>query len=69
MAIGAAVAVEAVVGDQATDPQWSLFSWAEFMAEETPKSKRPRRQEAPTLSLFEWALEREREGDPVGTGR
>ena len=38
--------------------QRTLFSWAEFMAEGAVKP-RGSRDEAPTLSLFEWALERE----------
>ena len=64
------VAAEAVaVGGSATEgryeadePQRTLFSWAEFMAQESPEPKRRQRHDAPTLSLFEWALEREREG-------
>ncbi len=44
-------------------PQRTLFSWAEFMAgEQDEPPKRGRRDEAPTLSLFEWALEQEQEG-------
>ena len=43
--------------------QRSLVSWAEFMAGEPDEPEpRRRRDEAPTLSLFEWALEREQEG-------
>ena len=49
----------------------TVFSWAEFMAEEpvTPKG-RGRKAQAATLSMFEWAfsLEREREAGPVGAG-
>ena len=48
--------------DDAREPQRTLFSWAEFMAEEPEEPPRKRRDEAPTLSLFEWALEQEREG-------
>ena len=48
-------------------PPPSLFSWAEFMAEPVKpkgcKSKTP----APSLSLFEWAVEPEDE--TVGAGR
>ena len=48
-------------------PQRTLFSWAEFMAgEQDEPPKRQRRAEAPTLSLFEWALERERDGELIG---
>ena len=49
--------------EDAPEPQRTVFSWAEFMAQERPEARRPRRREAPTLSLFEWALEREREGE------
>ena len=58
--------------DEALEPQQSLFSWAEFMAEEPvkPKSRKSKPQPA-TLSMFEWAmtLEQEREAEPVGAGR
>ena len=48
-------------------PQRSLFSWAEFLAGEPDEPPtRPRRGDAPTLSLFEWALEREQEGALAG---
>ena len=46
-----------------------LFSWAEFMAGEPEEPPRKRRDEAPTLSLFEWALEREQEGALAGAAR
>ena len=56
--------------DEPPEPQRSLFSWAEFMAEEPVKPKRRRRRSEPaSVSLFEWALEREREAEPAGTGR
>ena len=56
--------------DEAPEPQQSLFSWAEFMAEEPVKPKgRGGRTQAPSLSLFEWAVEQEREEEPVGAGR
>ena len=54
--------------DEAPEPQQSLFSWAEFMAEEPVKPK-GRKTQAPSLSLFEWAVEQEREEEPVGAGR
>ena len=64
------VGVEAEDGrDDAGGSQRSLFSWAEFMAEEPAERKRRRQDEAPTLSLFEWALDREREGEMVGAKR
>ena len=58
--------------DEAPEPQQSLFSWAEFMAEEPVKPKgRSRKPKLATSSLFEWALslEQEREAEPVGAGR
>ncbi len=58
--------------DEAPEPQQSLFSWAEFMAEEPVKSKgRGRKPQPAAASLFEWALEmeQEREEEPVGAGR
>ena len=51
--------------DEAPEPQQSLFSWAEFMAEEPVKPK-GRKTQAPSLSLFEWAVEQERAAQPVG---
>ena len=54
--------------DEAPEPQQSLFSWAEFMAEE-PVKPRGRKTQAPTLSLFAWAVEQEREEEPVGARR
>ena len=56
--------------DDADERQRTLFSWAEFMAAEPdePERSRGRREEAPTLSLFEWALEREQEGALAGAG-
>ena len=57
--------------DETPEPQQSLFSWAEFMAEEPvkPKGRKSKPQPA-TLSMFEWALslEQEREAEMVGTG-
>ena len=56
--------------DEADEPQQSLFSWAEFMAEEPVKPKgQGGKTQAPSLSLFEWAVEQEREEEPVGAGR
>ena len=52
------------------EPQQSLFSWAEFMAEEPVKTRgRGGKTQTPSLSLFAWAVEQEREGEPVGAGR
>ena len=56
--------------DAEPEPQRSLFSWAEFMAEEPVRPKRRNGKPQPaTLSMFEWALEQEREAEPVGAGR
>ena len=54
------------------EPQRSLFSWAEFMAEEPVKPKgRSRKPQPATLSMFEWALtlEQERGKETVGARR
>ena len=52
------------------EPQRSLFSWAEVMAEEAVKPKGRRRKLQPaSLSMFEWALELEREKQQVCAGR
>ena len=58
--------------DEAPEPRQSLFSWAEFMAEEPVKSRgRGGKTQPAAASLFEWALtvEQEREEEPVGAGR
>ena len=55
--------------DEAPEPQQSLFSWAEFMAEEPVKPKgRGRKPQPAAASLFDWALdmEKEREEKLVG---
>ena len=56
--------------DEAEEPQQSLFSWAEFMAEEPVKPKRRIGKPQPaTISMFEWAMEQEMEKETVGAGR
>ena len=63
--VGTTLATESVLDPVNAESQRSLFSWAEFMAGEPEESPSPRgrhRNEVPTLSLFEWAREREREG-------
>ena len=58
--------------EEPAEGQQSLFSWAEFLAEEPGKPKgRNRKPQPAAASLFEWALEREqeRETEPVGAGR
>ena len=43
--------------EEASEPQRTLFSWAEFMAEEPVKPKgRSRKPQPATASLFEWAV-------------
>ena len=52
--------------------QQSLFSWAEFLAEEPTRPRgRNGKPKTASASLFQWALnqEQEREKDPVGAGR
>ena len=54
-----------------TEGQQSLFSWAEFLAEEPVKPKgRNGKSSSASPSLFEWALaaEQGREKEPVGAG-
>ena len=58
--------------DEAGELQQTLFSWAEFMAEEPVKPKRRSRKPRPdSMSMFEWALsqEQEREKVPVVASR
>ena len=56
--------------EEAPEPQQSLFSWAEFMADEPVKPKRRNGKPRPaSLSMFEWAMEQEREKETVGVGR
>ena len=57
--------------DDAEEPQQTLFSWAEFMAEEPVKPKRRSKPQPASMSMFEWALELEqqREAETVGAGR
>ena len=58
--------------DEDPEPQQSLFSWAEFMAEEPVKTNgRKGKPQPATLSMFEWAMmqEQQREEEPVGAGR
>ena len=58
--------------DVVEETQQSMFSWAEFLAEEPVKPKgRSRKVQPATASLFDWALtlEQEREKELVGAGR
>ena len=48
--------------DETPEPQQTLFSWAEFMAEESAKPRgRSRKPQPASASLFEWALSMEQE--------
>ncbi|MXZ87426.1 MAG: hypothetical protein F4Z07_01050 [Dehalococcoidia bacterium] len=62
VAVGAPVATESVADAVDPEPQRTLFSWGEFLADTPEEPPRKRRAEAPTLSLFEWALKQEQEG-------
>ena len=47
----------------------SLFSWAEFMVEPVEPKRRNGKPQPATMSMFEWAMEQEREKETVGAGR
>ena len=53
------------------EQQQSLFSWAEFMAEPVKPKRRNGKPQPATMSMFEWAveLEREKQEETVGAGR
>ena len=52
--------------EEAEEGQQSLFSWAEFLAEEPVKRNgRAKKPRPATTSLFEWAMELERDKEPV----
>ena len=58
--------------DETPEPQQTLFSWVEFMAEEPVKRKgRSRKSHPSSPSLSDWALtlEQERDKELVGAGR
>ena len=58
--------------DEPAEGQQSLFSWAEFLAEEPAQPQgRTRKPKPASTSLFEWALnaEQERENELVGACR
>ncbi len=55
---------------EAQEPHQTLFSWAQFMVEESAKPRRRNAMPQPaSLSMFAWALEQERERELVGAGR
>ena len=70
--VGCTRSTATAASSEAAEPQQSLFSWAEFMAEEPvkPKARKSKPQPA-SMSMFEWALEleQEREKETVGAGR
>ena len=55
--------------EEALEPQRTLFSWTEFMVEPARPKRRNGKPQAASMSMFEWALEQEREKEPVGAGR
>jgi len=55
--------------EEPEEPQQSLFSWAEFMAEPVKPKGRKTKAEALSLSVFKWAVEQKRGAEPVGAGR
>ena len=58
--------------DESAEGKQSLFSWAEFLAEEPVQPTGRRGKTKPAApSLFEWALnaEQDRGKEPVGAGR
>ena len=55
--------------EEAPEAQQSLFSWAEFMAEEPVKPRRRKPQARDPLDVRVGDVEQEREEEPVGAGR
>ena len=55
--------------DEADEPQQSLFSWTEFMVEPARPKRRNGKPQPASMSMFEWAMEQERERETVGAGR
>ena len=53
--------------EEAGEQQQSTFSWAEFMAEPVKPKRRNGKPQPVSMSMFEWAMEQERE--TVGAGR
>ena len=47
----------------------SLFSWSEFMAEPVKPKRRNGKPQHASISMFEWAMEQEREKETVSAGR
>ncbi len=57
-----AVGADVDRGPDALEPQRSLFSWAEFLAEKPAEPRRRRRKPPASLPLFELAVSLEQEG-------
>ena len=55
--------------EEASEPQRTLFSWTEFMVEPDRPKRRNGKPQAASMSMFEWAMEQEREKETVGAGR
>ena len=55
--------------DESREPQQSLFSWAEFMAEPEKPKRRRRKSQPASLSMFEWAMVLEQEKEVVAARR
>ena len=55
--------------EEAGEPQQTLFSWTEFMAEPVRPKSRNRKPQPASMSMFEWAMELEREKEAVGAER
>ncbi len=74
--VGATVEAESAVAvipcehHTGTAPQQrDLFSWAEFLSDEPqPTKNRRRKQVEPSVSLFDWALEREQQSGMAAAG-
>jgi len=47
--------------EEADEPQQTLFSWAEFMAEPVKPKRKNGKPHPASMSMFEWALEQEKE--------
>ena len=53
-----------------SEPRQTLFSWAQFLAVEPVKPKgRNGKSQPASMSMFQWAMEQEREKETVGAGR
>ena len=55
--------------DEEPEPLKSLLSWAELMAEPVKPKRRNGELQTASMSMFEWALEKEREAETVDAGR